>query len=72
MLDLDAEIADLKAEVQLRKLKKTYRSKIDKYRPTVLALRKKGATMQMLQIWLEKRNIKVARSTISRWLQRNV
>lgn len=72
MLDLDAEIADLKAEVQLRKPKKTYRSKIDKYRPTVLALRKKGATIEMLQIWLEKKGVKVAKSTVSRWLAKNV
>lgn len=71
MLDLDAEIVDLKTEVQLRKPKKIYRSKLDKHRSTLLGLRKKGATMQMLQIWLEKRNIKVAQSTVSRWLQKN-
>lgn len=64
------EVARLKHKAQLRRKKRYSRSKLDKWRPEIRALRADGATLEQIQIWLRERRIKAEISTISRWLKR--
>lgn len=69
--DAAAEAARLKRQTQLYRPKRYARSKLDKWRPEILALRAEGATLEQIQIWLREHRIRAELSTISRWLKRN-
>ena len=46
------------------------RSKLDRYGPELLALRRAGATLAQLTRWLRRqRNVAVAATTVGRWLE---
>lgn len=68
--DAVSETARLRNKAQLRRQKRWSRSKLDKWRPEVLALRAEGATLEQIQIWLKEKRIDAEISTISRWLKR--
>lgn len=69
--DAAAEAARLKSQAQLYRQKRYSRSKLDKWRPEILALRAEGATLEQIQIWLREHHIRAEPSTISRWLKRH-
>jgi dTDP-4-amino-4,6-dideoxygalactose transaminase len=70
--DPDAEVARLKERTQRRRrIGRYYKSRLDKYRSEILAIRNHGASHTEIQMWLRERRIKVARSTVSRWLTKN-
>lgn len=73
MTDFDAaaEVARLQAQARLRRQKRYSRSKLDKWRPEIWALRAEGATLEQIQIWLADQHIRAELSTISRWLKRH-
>jgi len=63
-----AELASL-TEQQVKRRRKTYRpSKLTRFRAELVALRQAGASLTHLTLWLAKRRIRVARSTILRYL----
>lgn len=70
---------DLRETAALRKQtqqirKRSYfqrRSRLDKYTGELLSLHRAGCSIAELQRWLRKRRIKVAHSTVSRWLQKH-
>lgn len=68
--DAAGEAARLRDKAQLRQRKRYTRSKLDKWRPEILALHAEGATLEQIQIWLQEKRLKAALSTISRWLKR--
>lgn len=68
--DAAAEVIRLQTHARLRRQKRYSRSKLDKWRPEILALRAEGATFEQIQIWLADQRIRAEISTISRWLKR--
>ena len=71
MFDAEAEVLELK---QLKKTisKKRYsRSKLDKFRDELKAMKIAGATYSDLHRWLAARRVKVAKSTVQRWFSKN-
>lgn len=72
--NLEHELLLLKAQTKLIR-KRSYsarKSRLDKYKYQLLGLKKGGATVAELQRWLRKnKRIKVAHSTILRWLEKN-
>lgn len=70
--DADMEVARLKERVRRRrKIRRYGQSRLDKHRIEILAIRGSGATHAEIQMWLRERRIKVARTTVSRWLRKN-
>lgn len=67
-----SEVQRLAAITELRKKKRYSRSKLDKYKFEILALRNEAATLQEIQIWLKEKKVSVQISTISRWLKHHV
>lgn len=67
-----SEVQRLAAITELRKKKRYSRSKLDKYKFEILALRNEAATLQEIQIWLKEKNVSAEISTISRWLKNHV
>jgi len=77
MTDFDAKAiaAQLKAQSAARRKPRTYsqrRSRLDDYKFELLQLDREGCSGTQLQTWLaEKKQLRVERSTINRWLHRN-
>jgi len=69
--DVESELQALKQHSQLRKRHRYARSRLDRYKSELLRLHNAGATITELQVWLRKQRIKVAHSTVSRWLKKN-
>ena len=57
IFDAKSEVKRLNAITQLRKKKRYVRSKLDKYKAEIIALRAEGATLQEIQIWLKQKNL---------------
>ena len=77
MNDFDAQsiAAQLKAQSAARRKPRTYnqcRSVLDEYKYELLQLDREGCNGTQLQTWLaERKQLRVDRSTINRWLHRN-
>lgn len=69
--NVDSELEALKKHNQLRKKHRFSRSRLDRYKSELLRLHKAGATAVELQHWLRKQRVKVAHSTVSRWLKKH-
>lgn len=70
-MDFKAEAERLKAKAQLLKKTKYSTSKLDKWKPELLALRAEEVTLEELQIFLSEKKISCCVSTISRWMKKN-
>lgn len=72
--DVHDELSELKAHSQAIR-KRTYsarKSRLDKYTHQLLALHQAGATAAELQRWLRRqKRVKVAHSTVLRWLKKH-
>lgn len=77
MTDFDAKAvaAQLTAQSAARRKPRTYnqrRSVLDEYKYELLQLDREGCSGTQLQTWLaERKQLRVERSTINRWLHRN-
>lgn len=69
--DAEAEVAKLEQRLKVRAKSRRYKSKLDKYKHELLALRRAGGSLGALQLHLADRKVKVDRSTISRWLTKH-
>ncbi|MCB1806375.1 MAG: hypothetical protein KDJ99_14875 [Candidatus Competibacteraceae bacterium] len=68
---LCAELAEVQAQRCLARRKRFGRSRLDRYREPLLALRAVGASYADLQLWLRmKCRVRVAESTVRRRLLR--
>lgn len=70
--DPAAEVARLAELQSIRRKKRLFKSKLDKFQHQILALHKAGASLAQIQIWLRQNSLKTSRSTISRWLHGKV
>ena len=72
--DVQSELSALKAQTKTIR-KRSYsarKSRLDKYTHQLLDLHQAGATAAELQRWLKaNKRIKVAHSTVLRWLEKN-
>ena len=64
------EALALRAESHERRRVRFYRSRLDRYAHELIALRAEGATAAELRRWLARRGVRVAHSTVTRWLRR--
>ncbi len=65
---LESELALIRQQRRMARRKRYYRSRLDRYRAEVVGLRRAGATLAEIALWLRQRRCKVACSTISRYL----
>ena len=73
MFDAEMIVKQLQAETRQRR-KKPYRrnkSRLDRYRMEILALRRHGASVSEIQRWLRKKRVCVVLTTVTRWLEKN-
>lgn len=74
MFDAVSELSEIR-ELRQRNRKKSFRrerSRLDKFTFELLELHRAGASSNDLQLYLKNRHrVRVDRSTISRWLQKN-
>ena len=70
-LDVDAELARLKAQSQSIRKKRFRKSRLDRYHGELLSLHRAGAKPAELQRWLRSKRVKVVLSTVIRWLENN-
>lgn len=68
MFDAEAEVEKLKDRKRLTRKRVYRRSRLEKYRGELLAMRRAGASATELQLWLNEKRIKVHLSTVTRWL----
>ena len=68
--DAAAEAAFLRAQTRARRRPRYRRSRLDRYKGELLALRDKGCTTAELQRWLLARRVRVQHATVARWLRR--
>ena len=71
--NVQSELSALKVQTNnIRKRSyKSRQSRLDRYTSELLNLHSAGATSAELQRWLQSKRIKVAHSTVLRWLQRH-
>ena len=68
---LKAELAAIQAQRRQARRKRFCRSRLDRYRAPLQALRAAGASYADLQVWLRRKyRVQVAESTVRRRLQR--
>jgi hypothetical protein len=66
--DAETEAVCLKAETKTIRNRGYRRSRLDKYTAELITLRHQGVSIAEMQRWLRGKRIKVAWSTVSRWL----
>ncbi len=69
--DAAAEAARLRAQSRARRRPRYRRSRLDRYKGELLALRAEGCTTAELQRWLLAHRIRVQHATVARWLRRH-
>ena len=69
--DLDTELTALKTQTQVIRKRRYSRSRLDRYKGELLQLYRAGASAAELQRWLRRQRVKVAWSTVYRWLQKH-
>ena len=70
--DAAAEAERLRAQTRARRRPRYRRSRLDRYKGELLALRDEGCTTAELQRWLLARRVRVQHATVARWLRRHV
>lgn len=68
--DAKAEVVRLKLETRVKR-RRIRQSCLKRYESQILALRQEGASVAEIQRWLRSKGLKVAHSTISRWLKKH-
>lgn len=68
----EREVERLERLIMQKKQKRYTTSKLDKFKVEIIQLRKAGASLQAIVLWLGERKIQVHKSTVSRWLYAKV
>ncbi len=68
--DAAGEARALRAETRERRRRQYHRSRLDRHAHELTALRAEGASAAELRRWLARRGVRVAHSTVARWLRR--
>jgi len=69
--DAAVEAALLRVQTRARRRSRYRRSRLDRYKGELLALREEGCTTAELQRWLLAHRIRVHHATVARWLRRH-
>ena len=69
--DVQAELDALKTQTKVIRKRRYSRSRLDRYKGELLQLYRAGASAAELQRWLRRQRVKVAWSTVYRWLQKH-
>lgn len=69
--DAAAEADRLRTQTSARRRSRYRRSRLDRYKGELLALRGEGCTTAELQRWLLAHRIRVHHATVARWLRRH-
>lgn len=67
--DAAREARSLRAETRERR-RRFHSSRLDRHTHELLALRAEGTSAAELRRWLGRRGVRVAHSTVARWLRR--
>ena len=67
----DTELEALRRQTSEIRKKRYSRSRLDRYRAELLLLHRGGASVAELQRWLRARRIRVAHTTVARWIDKN-
>ncbi|ECJ2224807.1 hypothetical protein FNS94_23970 [Salmonella enterica] len=65
------ELAALREETRIIRKRSYHRSRLDNHTGELSQLYSEGASAAELQRWLRKKRVRVALSTVTRWLKRN-
>lgn len=66
-----AVVERLKKETKELRKQRYRRSRLDRYKAELIALKKGGASNAECQRWLRKNRIKVDHRTVGRWVEKN-
>jgi len=66
--DSEIELADIRRQRRSSRRSRRRGSRLDRFRAELVELRRAGGTLSELAIWLRRRRVKVAASTICRFL----
>jgi hypothetical protein len=69
--DTDKELEKLREQTKVIRKTKHYKSRIDRHKGEVIRLHKAGATVAEVQRFLRSKRIKLAYSTVHRWLSKH-
>ncbi|OGU14219.1 MAG: hypothetical protein A2076_16710 [Geobacteraceae bacterium GWC2_53_11] len=69
MFDATAELAAVHRLRGLARRPRYHKSALEKHRAELVALRRAGASLKDLVVWLRTKRLKVAASTVSRYLR---
>ena len=67
----DTELEALRRQTGEIRRRRYTRSRLDRYRGELLLLHRGGASVAELQRWLRARRIRVAHTTVARWIDKN-
>ena len=71
MSDIDTELGALRRQTSEIRKKRYSRSRLDRYGNKLQQLHQAGASVAELQRWLRARRIRVAHTTVARWIDKN-
>ena len=70
MFDAVAEVERLKNQKAVTRKRVYRRSRLEKYRGELVAMKRAGASATELKLWLEEKRVKVHLTTVTRWLDK--
>ena len=70
IFDAKAQLTAIRSRRAIARRRRRYRSRLDRYRVPLVALRRLGASVAELRAWLHARRCCVAPSTVSRYLRK--
>jgi len=70
-MKIEKTIMQMKLQTKLIRKRRFSISRLDRFKGELLNLYMNGLTVAELQRWLRKKRIKVAYSTVYRWVQKN-
>ncbi len=71
IFDARTELAELRRQTAEIRRRRYTKSRLDRYRGQLIQLRRNGASVAELQRWLRDHRIRVAHSTVARWVTKN-
>ena len=70
-METEKTIIQMKLQTKLIRKRRYVKSRLDRFKGELLNLYIQGLSIAELQRWLKKKRIKVAYSTVYRWVQKN-
>lgn len=68
--DAHDQLAVIRQHLKIARRRRRYRSRLERFRAELIALRRAGASIRELTLWLRQRRCCAAPSTVSRYIRR--